>query len=72
VAQQRGAKLLLQRFQASDYLPGFIQCVAALAKDVPAHRLKYFNGLMLRHHTVKSHQYMSQWIAAKNRLPKGE
>lgn len=72
VAQQRGTELLLQRFQASDYLPGFSQCVAALAKDVTAHRLKHFNGLMLRHHTVKSHQYMSQWIAAKNGLPKGE
>ncbi len=66
-AQQQGSTLLLTRFQARDYLPQFTRCVADLRQDVTGHRQKHFNGLMLRHHTIKSHQYMSQWIAAKNK-----
>jgi hypothetical protein len=58
---------LLRRFQADDYLPQFTRRVADLRQDVTGHRQKHFNGLMLRHHTIKSHQYMSQWIAAKNK-----
>jgi len=26
-------------------------------------------GSMLRHHSLKSTQYMAQWIEAKNKLP---
>ncbi|MFT5579912.1 MAG: hypothetical protein ACI9WS_002672, partial [Paraglaciecola psychrophila] len=32
------------------------------------HRQSHFYSLMLRHQTLKSHQYMSQWIEAKNRV----
>ncbi len=67
VAQQCGRDLLLQRFQASHFLPGFTRCVDSLRQDINGHRGKHFNSLMLRHHTIKSNQYMSQWIAAKNR-----
>ena len=32
------------------------------------HRLNNFTGRMLRHHSLRSTQYMSQWIEAKTRL----
>lgn len=38
-----------------------------LGRTLDQHRLKNFTGAMLRHHTMKSTQYMAQWIEAKNR-----
>lgn len=35
--------------------------------NITEHRLNNFTGSMLRHHSMKSTQYMSQWIEAKNR-----
>jgi len=32
------------------------------------HRNRHFTGKMLRHHTLKSAMYMSQWIEAKNKF----
>jgi len=65
-AQRQGGELLLKRYQCSSHLAYFAQRLLELSTELNEHRLKHFNGLMLRHHTVKSHQYMSQWIAAKN------
>ncbi|WP_027856537.1 glycosyltransferase [Marinobacterium jannaschii] len=38
-----------------------------LLNNLQQHRLNNFTGQMLRHHSMKSTQYMSQWIEAKNR-----
>ncbi|WP_087506356.1 glycosyltransferase [Neiella marina] len=42
--------------------------VDEIAADVDRLRQQHFVGAMLQHHTLKSTQYMSQWIEAKNRI----
>ena len=34
--------------------------------NIESHRLENFIGSMLKHHTMTSTKYMSQWISAKN------
>jgi len=41
--------------------------VSDILSSLKKHRHKNFTGKMLRHHTLKSAMYMSQWIEAKNK-----
>ncbi|MFT6578328.1 MAG: hypothetical protein ACJAW0_000760 [Zhongshania sp.] len=68
VAQANGKSLIRSRYDRDVYLSQFASCIDALRCNLSAHRLGHFNSLMLRQQTLKSHQYMSQWIEAKNRL----
>ncbi len=68
LAQERGESLIASRFQRNVYLPLFEQRVEKLLNSLQTHRQCHFTGLMLRHHSLKSHQYMSQWIELKGRL----
>lgn len=43
-----------------------IERIEQLRPGLEQHRLDNFTGAMLRHHSMKSLQYMSQWIEAKN------
>lgn len=45
----------------------FISRVTDVLSSLENHRHKNFTGKMLRHHTLKSAMYMSQWIEAKNK-----
>lgn len=47
----------------------FIEHIIQLKQNLANHRLLNFTGAMLNHHSMKSTQYMSQWIEAKNKLP---
>ena len=42
--------------------------IALIEQHLSQHRLENFTGAMLKHHTMASTQYMSQWISAKNDL----
>lgn len=55
-------------FQHTPYVQGFEQQLAKLESDVQRYRNQNFTGLMLNHHSHRSSQFMSQWIAAKNKL----
>ena len=44
----------------------------SIRNTLSAHRLNNFTGSMLRHHTMKSTQYMSRWIETKNKLSNQE
>ncbi|WP_299177200.1 glycosyltransferase [uncultured Neptuniibacter sp.] len=46
-----------------------VEHILQLRARLSEHRLNNFTGAMLCHHTMKSTQYMSQWIEAKNKLP---
>jgi len=46
-----------------EFLKRFIE----VENDLEKHRNNNFSGKMLRHHTLKSAMYMSQWIEAKNK-----
>ncbi len=46
-----------------------LERVDDVLQTLTQHRLNNFTGAMLRHHSMKSTQYMAQWIEAKNRVP---
>lgn len=46
----------------------FVKKFNTIANSLEKHRNNNFTGKMLRHHTMKSAMYMSQWIEAKNKL----
>ena len=46
----------------------FIERFNTIKNNLEEHRDNNFTGKMLRHHTMKSAMYMSQWIEAKNKI----
>ncbi len=65
-AQEYGISLLKSRFDGQ--LPGarLISRITEVEENLEQYRLNNFTGAMLKHHSMKSTQYMSQWIAEKN------
>ena len=45
-----------------------IDRLSGILSSLEKHRDENFTGKMLRHHTLKSAMYMSQWIEAKNKV----
>jgi len=70
-AQANGARILAERFDRWLSGQALLERLQSLRANLQAERRANFVGGMLRHHTLKSTQYMAQWIAAKNRLPPG-
>lgn len=67
-AAQSSAAILQQHFLKSRYQPDFNDRILGLCGALERHRQANFTGQMLRHHSLRSHQYLSQWIEAKTRL----
>ncbi|WP_395006546.1 glycosyltransferase [Undibacterium sp.] len=66
LAQQRGQQILQQHFDHESAERDFIAAILQASEQQAARRLQNFTGAMLRHHSMKSTQYMSQWIQLKN------
>ena len=66
-AQEQSAVILQNYFFTLDHSYLLVERVNSLQKNLDAERKQNFIGAMLRHHTLKSTQYMSQWIEAKNK-----
>lgn len=66
IAQQRGQQVLQQHFDHDTAASNFINAILRAREQQAARRLQNFTGAMLRHHSMKSTQYMSQWIQLKN------
>lgn len=66
-AQQAGFTILQNYFARIDYKPLLQERVERLFEHVALERGNNFIGQMLRHHSLKSTQYMGQWIEAKNK-----
>lgn len=66
-SQTQGTKILREYFGVSDHSQLLIDRIAELETTFNRERQHNFIGAMLRHHLLKSTQYMSQWIEAKNR-----
>ncbi|KTF16610.1 glycosyltransferase [Pseudoalteromonas sp. H105] len=66
-AQKNAHTLLNIRYDKSQLAVDFINKINAIEAELPAHREANFTGQMLKHHTMRSTQYMAQWIEAKNR-----
>jgi glycosyltransferase involved in cell wall biosynthesis len=67
-AQVLSQAILHRSFSGKLVQTGLIDKLNQLFKNLVQHRQQNFIGQMLRHHSHKSTQYMSQWIEAKNRL----
>ncbi|MFO6423604.1 glycosyltransferase family 4 protein [Motilimonas sp. KMU-193] len=66
-ASEAGTQLLTQVYDAQSLGAELITRLYELQTNLTSHRQANFTGAMLRHHSMKSTQYMSQWIEAKNR-----
>jgi glycosyltransferase involved in cell wall biosynthesis len=66
-SQQHCHTLLHQSYDANKIGSALIEKINAISTHLKQHRLANFTGAMLKHHTLASTRYMSQWIAAKNK-----
>ncbi|WP_085696233.1 glycosyltransferase [Pseudomonas sp. B26(2017)] len=65
-AQSQGQALLNDVYPQAIHGPALIERLQECRKNLVQLRRQNFMGSMLRHHSHKSTQYMSQWIEAKN------
>jgi glycosyltransferase involved in cell wall biosynthesis len=65
--QKQGSAILQNYFGCADHSQLLIERLKSLQGQLEQERQQNFIGAMLRHHSLKSTQYMSQWIEAKNR-----
>ena len=65
-AQQNGATLLKAHYDINRLGVRLIKKIISIEKTLEQHRSNNFTGSMLKHHSMMSTKYMSQWIAAKN------
>lgn len=68
LAHQRGQEILRHCFDRETASQHLIQAICEAREQQAARRLHNFTGAMLRHHSLKSTQYMSQWIQLKNQI----
>ena len=66
--QTKGIKILSQFYNKEDWQDKFITRLKGSKLALDENRQQNFMGLMVRHHSLKSTQYMSQWIEAKNKV----
>jgi glycosyltransferase involved in cell wall biosynthesis len=66
-AQKNGTALLHAHYDAKVLGTELIKKILEVKKDLTQHRLNNFTGAMLKHHSMMSTKYMSQWIAEKNK-----
>lgn len=66
--QENGNRILEYRYQATQWEQILTKRLIVQNQLKNSLRKKNFLGLMLRHHSLKSTQYMSQWIELKNHL----
>ncbi|MCW9018523.1 MAG: glycosyltransferase family 4 protein, partial [Kangiellaceae bacterium] len=62
--------ILTSRYQKDILLPVLWSKITDTYNNLSSHRNDNFVGRMLLHHTMKSTQFMSKWIEAKNKLEK--
>jgi glycosyltransferase involved in cell wall biosynthesis len=67
-SQQQGFDILQKYFGATDHSQLLVERIESLQTNLVAERQQNFMGGMLRHHSLKSTLYMSQWIEAKNKM----
>ncbi|MBV4458287.1 glycosyltransferase family 4 protein [Pseudomonas sp. COR58] len=66
-AQALGDTLLAEHYRRSTHAAALIEKIAQCRQNLQTLRRNNFIGGMLRHHSLKSTQYMAQWIEEKNR-----
>lgn len=67
VAQQHAKPLLSDQYNGEVLGRKLIEKINDISRNLQQHRLSNFTGAMLKHHSMMSTKYMSQWIAEKNK-----
>jgi len=67
-AQKSALTLLKSRYDSKVLGEQLISTISQVEQSIEQHRLANFTGAMLKHHSMMSTKYMSQWIAAKNTI----
>ena len=65
--QKNGFERLKNQYDLAYWQPRFIDKLIVQKSQYEQLRAKHFISKMLRHHSMKSTQYMAQWIEAKNK-----
>lgn len=65
-AQNHAVTLLSTQYDSINIGAQLISKIMETEDDLHQHRLNNFTGSMLKHHSMMSTKYMSQWIAEKN------
>ncbi len=66
-AQHNATPILQAHYDSKVLGPHLIDKINNILNNIDQHRLNNFTGAMLKHHTMASTKYMSQWIEAKNK-----
>lgn len=66
--QQNGFNIINELYCKDELAQRLLSRLNDLEENLDSERQANFTGAMLRHHSMKSTQYMSQWIEAKNKL----
>ncbi|MDH5938187.1 glycosyltransferase family 4 protein [Vibrio splendidus] len=67
-AQTQCHSILEAHYEQNQLGDKLIERLNALDSELESHRLDNFFGSMLKHHSMASTKYMSQWIAEKNKI----
>ncbi len=67
-AQKNGTALLQAHYDAKKLGACLIEKILHIEENLTQHRLNNFTGAMLKHHSMMSTKYMSQWISEKNKI----
>lgn len=65
-AQENGVKIVNTRYSRNEHSAHMIHRVNDLINGLKAHREANFIGSMMQYHLLRSTEYMSRWIEAKN------
>lgn len=66
-SQLNGFEIINLRHLKSSFADEIIKRILDLQLNIKHHRTNNFIGAMLRHHSMKSTEYLSRWIAEKNK-----
>jgi glycosyltransferase involved in cell wall biosynthesis len=66
-AQDNGFELINKRYLETLFATDFIDRILDIQEDLSEHRRNNFTGAMLLHHSMRSTEYLSRWIEAKNK-----
>jgi len=66
--QDNGIKIINRYYDKTKISEYLLQRITELLNSLKQHRLDNFYGALLRHHSLKSTEYMSRWIEVKNKL----
>jgi len=67
-SQANAFNLLKSRYDSKSLGTLLLNRITETENTLDQHRINNFTGSMLKHHTMMSTKYMSQWITAKNTL----